>query len=88
MYITDLDSVGEGEDGMFCENIIETSILSMVTQITSPGWMHGTSGQGWCTGKTQRDGMRREAGEGIGMGNTCKSLVDSCQCMAKTSTIL
>ena len=44
MYITDLDSVGEGEDGMFCENIIETSILSMVTQITSPGGMHGTSG--------------------------------------------
>ena len=23
---------------------------------------------GWCTGKTQRDGMERESGEGIGMG--------------------
>ena len=36
---------------------------------------------------TQRDGMGREVGEGIRMGNTCKSMADSCQCMAKTSTI-
>ena len=42
----------------------------------------------WCTGKTQRDGMEREAGGGIGMGNTCRSMADSCQCMAKTTTIL
>ena len=67
-----LDSVGEGEGGMFWENSIETSILSRVKQITSPGWMHETSAQGWCTGKTQRDQMGREVGEGIGMGNTCK----------------
>ena len=40
------------------------------------------------TGKTQRDGMGKEAGGGIGMGNTCKSMADSCQCMAKTTTIL
>ena len=83
-----LDSVGEGEGGMFRENSIETSILSRVKQITSPGWMHETGAQGWCTGKTQRDGMEREAGGGIGMGNTCKSIVDSCQCMVKTTTIL
>ena len=37
-----LDSVGEGEGGMFWENSIETSILSRVKQITSPGWMHET----------------------------------------------
>ena len=73
---------------MFWENSIETSIRSSVKQITSPGWMHETSAQGWCTGKTQRDGMGREAGVGIGMGNTCKSMADSCQCMAKTTTIL
>ena len=30
MYRTDLDSVGEGEGGMFRENSIETSILSRV----------------------------------------------------------
>ena len=35
-----LDSVGEGEGGMFRENSIETCILSMVKQITSPGWVH------------------------------------------------
>ena len=59
-----LDSVGEGEGVMFQENSIETCILSMVKQITSPGWMHETSAQAWCTGKTQRDRVEREAGEG------------------------
>ena len=83
-----LDSVGEGEGGMFGENSIETSILSRVKQTTSPGWMHETSAWGWCTGMTMRDGMGREAGGGIRMGNTCKSMADSCQCMAKTTTIL
>ena len=83
-----LDSVGEGEDGMFRENSIETSILSRVKQITSPGWIHETGAQYWCTGKTQRDQMEREMGGGIGMGNTCKYMADSCQCMAKTTTIL
>ena len=83
-----LDSVGEGEGGMFRENSIETSILSREKQITSPGWMHEARARGWCTGKTQRDGMGREVGGGIGMGNTCNSKADSCQCMAKTTTIL
>ena len=63
-------------------------ISSRVKQITSPGWMHETSARGWCTGKTQRDEIGREAGGGIGMGNTCKSMADSCHCMAKTTTIL
>ena len=47
-----LDSEGEGEGGMFQENSIETCILSMVKQITSPGWMHETSARTWCAGKT------------------------------------
>ena len=83
-----LDSVGEGEGGMFREKSIETCILSRVKQITSPGWMHETSAWGWCTGKTQRDQVEREMGGGIRMGNTCKSMADSCQCMTKTTTIL
>ena len=37
---------------------------------------------------TQRDRVEREVGGGIGMGNTCKSMADSCQCMIKTTTIL
>ena len=83
-----LDSGGEDEGEMFWENSIETCMLSSVEQITNPGWMHETSAQDWCTGKTQRDGVGREDGVGIRMGNTCKSMADSCQCMAKTTTIL
>ena len=83
-----LDSVGRGKGGMFREKSIETCILSRVKQITSPGWMHETSAPAWCTGKTQRNRVEREVGGGIGMGNTCKSMADSCQCMAKTTTIL
>ena len=83
-----LDSVGEGEGGMFRENSIETCILSIVKQITSPGGMHETSARACCTGKSQRNRVEREVGGGIWMGNTCKSMADSCQCMAKTTTIL
>ena len=83
-----LDSLGEGEDGMFQENSIETCILSIVKQITSPGWMHETSARAWGTRKTQRDQVEREVGGGMGMGNTCISMADSCQCMTKTTTII
>ena len=83
-----LDSVGEGEGGMFRENCIETSILSRVKQITSPGWMHESSAWTWCTEKTQRDWVEREVGGVIGMGNTCKSMADSFQCMTKPTIIL
>ena len=83
-----LDSVGEGKGGMFSENSIKTCILSRVKQITSPGWVQETSAWAWCTGKTQRDRVEREVGGGIGMGNICKSMADSCQCMTKTTTIL
>ena len=31
--------------------------------------------------------MEREVGGGIGMGNTCKSMADSFQCMTKSTTI-
>ena len=83
-----LDSVGEGEGGMFQENSIETCMVSRMKQITSPGGMHETSAQTWCTGKTQRDRVEREVGGRIGIGNTCVSMADSCQCMTKTTTIL
>ena len=82
-----LDSVGEGKGGMFQENSIKTCILSRVKQITSPGWLHETSAQGWCTGKTQRVGVERQVGGGIGMGNTCKPMAVSFRCMTKSTTI-
>ena len=44
--------------------------------------------QGWCTGMTLRDGMGREVGGRVRMGNTCTPTADSCECMAKTTTIL
>ena len=83
-----LDSVGEGEGGMFQENSIETCTLPRVKEITSPGWMHETSARAWCTGKTQRNQVERVVGGGIGMGNTCKTMANSSQCMTKTTTIL
>ena len=81
-------SIFLGEGGMFRENSIETCILSIVKQITSPGWMHETSALACCTGKTQRDWVEREVGGGIRMGNTCKSMADSCQCVTKPTTML
>ena len=78
-----LDSVGEGEGGMFRENNIETCILSRVKQIISPGWMHETSARAWCIGKTQRNRVERVVGGGIGMGNICKSsnfIITLCAC--------
>ena len=67
---------------------IETCIFSYVKQITSPGSMHETRCSGLCTEMTLRDGMGRELGVGFRMGNTCTPMADSCQCMAKTTTIL
>ena len=78
-----LDSVGEGQGGMFWENSIETSILSRVETDHQPrldawdrcsGLVHWEDPEGW-------DGEGGGAG-GIRMGNTCKSMADSCQCMA------
>ena len=83
-----LESVGEGEGGIFQGNSIETCILSRVKQITSPGWMHEMSARAWCTGKIQGNPVEREVGGGVGMGNTCNSMADSYQCMTKTTTIL
>ena len=82
--------MGEGEGRIVWENGTETCILSYVKRITSPGLIHetGYSVQGWCTGMTQRDRMGREVGGVYRMGNTCKSMADSCQCMAKATTIL
>ena len=73
---------------MFQEKSIETCILSRVKEITSPGWMHETSAWAWCTGMTQKDRVEREVGEGFRMGNTCKSMADSFQCMTKPTKIL
>ena len=57
-------------------------------QITSPGSMHETG----CSGLVQWDDPEGWDGEGgekrFRMGNTCKPMADSYQCIAKTNTIL
>ena len=63
-------------------------ILSTAKQITSSGSMHETSAPAWCTGKTQRNRVEREVEGVIGIGNTCNSMADSCQCMTKPTEIL
>ena len=35
-----------------------------------------------------REGIGREVGVGFKMGNTCKPMADSCQCIAKTTIVL
>ena len=75
--------MGEGNGGMIWENGIETCKLSHVKRIASPGSMHDTGYLGLMPGMTQRDGMGREMGGGFRMGNTCTSMAESCQCMAK-----
>ena len=71
-----LDSVGEGKGGMIWGNVMETCIVSYKKRIASPGSIQDA--WGWCTGMTQRDGMRREEGGVFRMGNTCTPVVDSC----------
>ena len=44
--------------------------------------------QGWCTVMILRDGMGRDLGGGFRMGNTCTPMVDSCECIAKTTRVL
>ena len=63
-------------------------ILSRVKQITSPGGIDETSARTWCTGKTQRNWVKREVGGGIGMLNTYNSMADSCQGMTKPTEML
>ena len=76
---------------MIWENGIETCILSYVKQIASPGLMHETG----CSGLVHWDDPEGRYGEGGGRGVqdggfrfTCTSMADSCECMAKTSTML
>ena len=80
-----LDSVGEGQGGMFRENSMY--IIHSETD-HQPRLDAETSAQARCTGKTQRNRVEREVGGGVGMGNTCHSMADSCQCMKKPTTIL
>ena len=74
--------------GGMVERVMKRDEVVLKNDTVHTGWMHATRARAWCTGKTQRDWVEREVVGGIGMGNTCKSMADSCQCMTKTTTIL
>ena len=81
-----MDSVGEGEGGMTSENSTVTCILPYVKQITSPSSMHET-GHSKLVHWDNQEGLNRE-GAGRGVWDAGTPVADSCQCMAKTTTIL
>ena len=86
MYRTDFWTLGEkARVGCFEQT---ACILAIVKQITSPGGMHETRAWAWCNGKTPRNRVETEVGEGIGMGNTCNSMADSGECMTKPTEML
>ena len=65
---------------------LHNKVWRIKLKITSPGWMCETSAQTWCTGKTSRVGVEWAVGGGIGIGNTCKPMAVSFQCMTKSTT--
>ena len=73
---------------MIEENSIETCILPYVKWIASPGWMHETGRSGLVHWDDPEGWDEEGGGRGLRMGNTCTSMADLCQCMAKTTTIL
>ena len=87
-YADDTTLMAESEEELKSLLIKVKEESEKVGLITSPGWMHETSAQAWCTGKTQRNWVEREVGGGIGIGNTCNSMADSCQCMTKPTEML
>ena len=67
---------------------VRVSLSDLVSLVCMPrSGIAETSAWTWCTGKTWRDRVEREVGGGIGMGNTCKPMAVSFQCMTKSTTI-
>ena len=64
------------------------ALKQILTLITSPGSMHETG----CLGLVHWDDPEGWDVEGVGRGvqdgDTCIPMADSCQCMAKTTTVL
>ena len=94
MYVPEVLENKKRENGseVVFENILvdslETCILSYVKRIGSPGLMHEAGCSGLVHWDDPRDRRGREVGRGFRMGNTCTPMADSCECMAKTTTVL
>ena len=70
------------------ENSIETCILSYVKQITSPGSMHETGAQGWCTGTPREGWYGKGAGRRVQDGEHVYTCGGFMLIYGKTNTIL
>ena len=88
VYISLMDSVGEGEGGEIWENDIETCKISCMKRVASPGSMHGTG----CLRMVHWDDSEGGYGEGGGRrvqdgehGYTCGGFV---LMFGKTDTLL
>ena len=68
MYRTDFWTLWEKVRVGCFKRTASKHVYYLVKQITSPGWMHETRAQTWCTGKTQRDQVEREVGGGSRWG--------------------
>ena len=58
--------------------VLTSPAQGCMRQVLGPGALGRPRGRGW----------RGRWGGGIGMGNTCNSMADSCQCMTKPTEIL
>ena len=56
--------------------------------MTSPSLMHEAGHSKPVHWDYPVDGVGRKVRGGSGVGDTCTPMADSCQCMAKTTTIL
>ena len=70
----------------YLRDSIETCMLPYVKQMTSASSMHETGHSKLVHWDNPEGG--REVGVGFRMGDTCTPMADSCQCMAKYTTIL
>ena len=68
MYRTEFWTLWEKASVGCLERTASKHIYYQGWNITSPGWMHETSPQTWCAGKTQRNWVEREVGGGSGWG--------------------
>ena len=88
MWISLVDSVGEGEGGEIWENGIETCMVSCMKRVASPGSMHDAGR----LGLVHRDDP--EGGYGEGEGRRVRDGERRCECggfismSGKTNTML
>ena len=78
-----LDSVGEVEGGMICENGTETCIISYKKRNASLGSMQDTGSLGLVHWDDPEGWYGEGGGRGFRMGNMCTLVADACSCMSK-----